>query len=165
PKFFVPWHGEGRHQTNFRWLVEKMPKPPVKTIVPENGDVLVLTGDDLKKTGRVKAGALYVDGLGVGDITDDILEERQAMAADGIVILTALVSERPVVEVVSRGFVKAGQRLHSEIRRMATEAIQKGVREKKPLEQIRDDVYYPAKKFIRKATGRDPILIPILFEA
>ena len=165
PKFFVPWHGEIRHQTNFKWLAEAMPKPPVKTIIPENGDVLELTAGDLKKTGKVKAGALYVDGLGVGDITDDILEERQDMAADGIVIITALVSENPVVEVVSRGFVKAGQRLHAEIRRVAREAVLKGVREKKPLEQIRDDVYYPAKKFIRKATGRDPILIPILFEA
>ncbi len=165
PKFFMPWHGEIRHQTNFKWLVEKMPKPPQKTVIAENGDVLELTADDLKKTARVKAGALYVDGLGVGDITDDILAERQEMAADGIVILTALVSQKPLVEVVSRGFVKAGQRLHAEIRRVALEAITRGLREKKSLEQIRDDVYYPIKRFVRKATGRDPIIIPILFEA
>ena len=164
PKFFIPWHGEVRHQTNFAWLAESMPKPPEKIFIPKNGDVLHLTPNDLRKVGEVPAGAYYVDGLGVGDITDEILEERHRMAADGIVIITAVAGPDPVAEVMSLGFVKAGQKLLGEIRRMVESALVEGMKKKKSLEAIRDDIYYPVKKFIKKATGRDPVLIPIVIE-
>jgi len=164
PKFFIPWHGEVRHQTNFAWLAESMPRPPEKIFIPKNGDVLHLTPNDLKKVGEVPAGAYYVDGLGVGDITDEILEERHRMAADGIVIITAVAGPDPVAEVMSLGFVKAGQKLLGEIRRMVESALVEGLKKKKSLEAIRDDIYYPVKKFIKKATGRDPVLIPIVIE-
>ncbi len=164
PKFFIPWHGEMRHQTNFAWLAQNMPRPPEKILIPKNGDVLRLTPDSLSRVGEVTAGAYYVDGLGVGDITDEILEERQRMAADGIVIITAVAGQDPVVEVVSRGFIEAGQRLLGEIRRMSESAVIQGVKRKKSLEAIRDDIYYPVKKFIKKATGRDPVLLPVVIE-
>ena len=164
PKFFIPWHGEVRHQTNFAWLAESMPRPPEKIFIPKNGDVLHLTPNDLKKVGEVPAGAYYVDGLGVGDITDEILEERHRMAADGVVIITAVAGPDPVAEVMSLGFVKAGQKLLGEIRRMVESAVVEGLKKKKSLEAIRDDIYYPVKKFIKKATGRDPVLIPIVIE-
>jgi len=164
PKFFIPWHGEVRHQTNFAWLAESMPKPPEKILIPKNGDVIRLTPDDMQKVGEVPAGAYYVDGLGVGDITDEILEERQRLAADGVVIITAVAGPDAVVEVMSLGFVKAGQKLLGEIRRLAEEAVIQGTKQKKSLEAIRDAIYYPVKKFIKKATGRDPVLIPVVIE-
>ncbi|MBF6596396.1 MAG: ribonuclease J [Thermaceae bacterium] len=164
PKFFLPWHGEVRHQTNFKWLAEAMPNPPQKTVIPENGEVIKLTQNDIVKDGKVTHGALYVDGLGVGDITDEILEDRNHMAAEGVVIITALVSREPLVEVISKGFVKAGERLLGEVRKMAMDALYKGVREKKRLEDIRDDIYYPVKKFIAKNTGRNPVIMPIVIE-
>jgi ribonuclease J len=86
------------------------------------------------------------------------------MAAEGVVIITALVSRDPLVEVISKGFVKAGERLLGEVRKMASEALYKGVREKKRLEEIRDDIYYPVKKFIAKNTGRNPVILPIVIE-
>lgn len=164
PKFLIPWHGEIRHQTNFKWLAESMGEPPKKTIIPQNGDVIKLNKDNITKDGKVTHGALYVDGLGVGDITDEILEDRNHMAAEGVVIITALVSREPLVEVISKGFVKAGERLLGEVRKMATDSLYKGVREKKRLEEIRDDIYYPVKKFIAKNTGRNPVILPIVIE-
>jgi ribonuclease J len=165
PKFFLPWHGEVRQQTNFKWLAEAMGQPPEKILIAENGDVVKLTPDTFEISGKVPSGALYVDGLGVGDITDEILADRNHMAAEGVVVITALVNHRePHVEVVSKGFVKAGERLLGEVRKIAFDAIYQGVREKKPLEVIRDDIYYPAKKFLRKATGRDPVIIPMVIE-
>ncbi|MGQ9510704.1 MAG: ribonuclease J [Thermaceae bacterium] len=164
PRFLLPWHGEVRHQTNFKWLAESMSHPPEKTIVAENGTVLRLTRNSFEATGQVAAGALYVDGLGVGDITDEILMDRQHLAQEGLVVITALASHDPVVEVVSKGFVKAGEKLLGEVKRMALEAIRNGVREKKPLEKIRDDLYYPVKKFLKKATGRDPVILPVVIE-
>ncbi|RIH82617.1 ribonuclease J [Calidithermus roseus] len=166
PKFFLPWHGEVRQQTNFKWLAEAMGQPPEKILIAENGDVVKLTPDTFEISGKVPSGALYVDGLGVGDITDEILADRNHMAAEGVVVITALVNHRePHVEVVSKGFVKAGERLLGEVRKIAFDAIYQGVREKKPLEVIRDDIYYPAKKFLRKATGRDPVIIPMVIES
>lgn len=166
PKFFLPWHGEVRQQTNFKWLAEAMGQPPEKVLIAENGDVVKLTPDTFEISGKVPSGALYVDGLGVGDITDEILADRNHMAAEGVVVITALVNHRePHVEVVSKGFVKAGERLLGEVRKIAFDAIYQGVREKKPLEVIRDDIYYPAKKFLRKATGRDPVIIPMVIES
>ena len=164
PKFFIPWHGEVRHQTNFAWLASGMPEPPEKILIPKNGDVIRLTPDDLTKVGEVPAGAYYVDGLGVGDITDEILDERRRLAADGVVIITAVAGRDPVVEVMSLGFVEAGQKLLGEIRRLAEEAVVQGTKQKKSLEAIRDAIYYPTKKFIKKATGRDPVLIPVVIE-
>ncbi len=164
PRYFLPWHGEPRHQTNFKWLAESMPNPPEKTMVVRNGDIIKLGEGSFEVTGHVKADALYVDGLGVGDITDEILADRQLMSAEGVVVITAVTGKDPVVEVVSRGFVKAGQKLHRELQHMAMEAVTRGIREKHTLEQIRDDIYYPGKKFIRKSTGRDPIILPILIE-
>jgi len=164
PRFFLPWHGEVRHQTNFKWLAESMSHPPEKTLVVENGTLLRLTKDTFEAVGQVPAGALYVDGLGVGDITDEILMDRQLLAQEGLVVITALAGRDPVVEVLSKGFVKAGERLLGEVKRMALEAIRNGVREKKPLEKIRDDIYYPVKKFLKKATGRDPVILPVVIE-
>ena len=164
PKFFIPWHGEVRHQTNFAWLAESMPKPPEKILIARNGDVIRLTPDEMVKVGEVPAGAYYVDGLGVGDITDEILEERKRLAADGLVIITAVSGPDAVVEVMSLGFVKAGQKLLGEVRRMAEEAVVQGTKQKKSLEEIRDAIYYPVKKFLKKATGRDPVLIPVVIE-
>jgi len=164
PKFFIPWHGEMRHQTNFAWLASAMPDPPEKILIPKNGDVIRLTPDEMKKVGEVPAGAYYVDGLGVGDITDEILEERHRMAADGVVVITAVTGPEPVVEVVSLGFVKAGQKLLGEIRRLSEQAVVQGRKQKKSLEAIRDAIYFPVKRFIKKATGRDPVLIPVVIE-
>lgn len=164
PKFLMPWHGEIRHQVNFKWLAQSIPHPPEKILIPENGRLIRLTANNIEFNGTVLHGQLYVDGLGVGDITDEILEDRHHMAAEGVVIITALVSRDPLVEVISKGFVKAGERLLGEVRKMAMDALYRGVREKKRLEEIRDDIYYPVKKFIAKNTGRNPVILPIVIE-
>lgn len=164
PRFLLPWHGEVRHQTNFKWLAEGMSRPPEKTLVAENGTLLRLGRDSFEVAGKVPSGALYVDGLGVGDITDEILMDRQLLAQEGLVVITALAGRDPVVEVISKGFVKAGEKLLGEVKRMALEAVQNGVREKKPLEKIRDEIYYSVKKFLKKATGRDPVILPVVIE-
>jgi len=164
PRFLLPWHGEIRQQINFKWLAQSISHPPEKILIPENGRLIKLTPDNIEFDGTVPHGQLYVDGLGVGDITDEILEDRKHMAAEGVVIITALVSREPLVEVISKGFVKAGERLLGEVRKMASEALYKGVREKKRLEEIRDDIYYPVKKFIAKNTGRNPVILPIVIE-
>jgi ribonuclease J len=164
PKFFMPFHGEPRHQVNHQRLAEASPTPPKRTIIASNGDVMRLSADDFKIHGRVTSGVVYVDGLGVGDVTEEILEDRHAMASDGVVVVTAITHPTPHIEIVSRGFVTANKELQEAMREEAHDALFRGVREKKRLEDVRDDVYYAVKRFVRKATGRNPVIIPLVIE-
>jgi ribonuclease J len=163
-KFFMPFHGEPRHQVNHQRLAEASPTPPKRTIIASNGDVMRLGADDFKIHGRVTSGVVYVDGLGVGDVTEEILEDRHAMASDGVVVVTAITHPTPHIEIVSRGFVTANKELQEAMREEAHDALYRGVREKKRLEDVRDDVYYAVKRFVRKATGRNPVIIPLVIE-
>ncbi len=164
PKFFLPWHGEPRHQLNHARIAQTIPQPPRRTLVAKNGDVVRLTEDEFKVTGTVPAGALYVDGLGVGDVGDDIMLERIGMSQEGVLVVTALLNPTPHVDIVSRGFVKSNRELDNQIRKVALEAIESGLREKKRTEDLRDDMYGAVRRFIRKATGRNPVLIPLLVD-
>ncbi|MFK7602533.1 ribonuclease J [Deinococcus sp. SM5_A1] len=164
PKFFLPWHGEPRHQINHAKLAQTLPRPPKRTLIAKNGDVIQLSADEFKVTGTVPAGAVYVDGLGVGDIGDDVLLDRVNMSQEGILIMTAVLHPTPHVEVVSRGFVRANRDLDNQIRKVALEAIEQGVRDKKRLEDVRDDMYGAVRRFVRKVTGRNPVLIPLIVD-
>ncbi len=164
PKFFLPWHGEPRHQLNHARIAQTIPQPPRRTLVAKNGDVVRLTEDEFKVTGTVPAGALYVDGLGVGDVGDDIMLERIGMSQEGVLVVTALLGPTLHVDIVSRGFVKSNRELDNQIRKVALEAIESGLREKKRTEDLRDDMYGAVRRFIRKATGRNPVLIPLLVD-
>ncbi|QLG11920.1 ribonuclease J [Deinococcus sp. D7000] len=164
PKFFLPWHGEPRHQINHAKLAQTLPRPPKRTLIAKNGDVIRLSADEFKVTGTVPAGAVYVDGLGVGDIGDDVLLDRVNMSQEGILIMTAVLHPTPHVEVVSRGFVRANRDLDNQIRKVALDAIEQGTREKKRLEDVRDDMYGAVRRFVRKVTGRNPVLIPMIVD-
>ncbi|GGR99821.1 ribonuclease J [Deinococcus sedimenti] len=164
PKYFLPWHGEPRHQINHARLAQTLPRPPKRTLIARNGDVVRVSQDDFKVTGTVPAGAVYVDGLGVGDIGDDVLLDRVNMSQEGILIMTAVLHPTPHVEIVSRGFVRANRELDGQIRKVALEAIEQGLREKKRLEDVRDDMYGAVRRFVRKVTGRNPVLIPLIVD-
>lgn len=164
PRFFLPWHGEPRHQINHARLAQQAKRPPQRTLVAKNGDIVQLTPDDFKVVGTVPAGAVYVDGLGVGDINDDIIVDRMNMSQEGVIIITAVLHPTPHIELITRGFVKSNRELETQIRRVAMEAVEQGMREKKRLEDIRDDMYGAVRRFVRKVTGRNPMLIPLLVD-
>ncbi len=164
PRFFLPWHGEPRHQINHARLAQAAQRPPQRTLVAKNGDIVQLTPDDFKVVGTVPAGAVYVDGLGVGDINDEVIVDRMSMSQEGVMIITAVLHPTPHIELVTRGFVKSNRELETQIRRVAMESVEQGLREKKRLEDIRDDMYGAVRRFVRKGTGRNPVLIPLLVD-
>ncbi|GMA14633.1 ribonuclease J [Deinococcus metallilatus] len=164
PKYFLPWHGEPRHQINHARLAQTLPRPPRRTLIARNGDVIRLGADEFKVTGTVPAGGVYVDGLGVGDIGDDVLLDRANMSQEGILIMTAVLHPTPHVEIVSRGFVRPNRDLDGQIRKVALDAVETGMREKKRLEDVRDDMYGAVRRFVRKVTGRNPVLIPLIVD-
>ncbi|RJF72159.1 ribonuclease J [Deinococcus cavernae] len=164
PKFFLPWHGEPRHQINHAKLAQTLPRPPKRTLIAKNGDIVSLGGDEFRVSGTVPAGGVYVDGLGVGDVGDEVLLDRVNLSQEGLIIMNAVLHPTPHVEIVTRGFVRPNRELDFQIKRVALEVVEQGVREKKRLEDVRDDMYGAVRRFVRKATGRNPILIPMIVD-
>ncbi len=166
PKFFLPWHGEMRHQVHHQRLADGMSHPPTKTMIVANGDVVELSRDQMKVTGSVDAGVVLIDTVGkAGDeVTEPIIRDRQTLSAEGVVVIMALASKTPTVEVIMRGVAHGSNGLKGEVEKIALESLQRGVREKRRLSDIRDDIYYPVRRYIRKATGRNPLIVPTVIE-
>lgn len=166
PKFFIPWHGEVRHQLNHQKLAAGMATPPLKSLIAENGDILELTRNDLKKVGQIDAGVLYIDAVGKSseEITEPIIRDRQTLSSEGVVVIMALAGRNPSVEVITRGVSQNHRELNLEIEKIALESLKRGVREKRTLSDIRDDIFYPVRRHLRKATGRNPLIVPTVIE-
>ena len=167
PKFFLPWHGEVRHQINHKRLAEQMATPPQKIVVAENGDVLELSRNDLKKVGQIDAGVVLIDAVGKTseEVTEPIIRDRQTLSSEGVVVIMALAGKSPSVEVISRGVSQNHRELNGEIEKIALESLKRGLREKRTLSDIRDDIFYPVRRHLRKATGRNPLIVPTVIES
>lgn len=166
PKFFLPWHGEIRHQVNHERLANSMANPPEKIIIAQNGDVLELSRDDMRVAGQVEAGVLLIDSIGKSsdEVSEPVIRDRQMLSEEGLVIIMAVSARQPSVEVITRGMAQ-GSTLNDEIKRIALESLKRGVREKRRLSDIRDDIFYPVRRYLRKATGRNPLIVPTVIQS
>jgi ribonuclease J len=129
--------------------------------------VIELTKDDIKVVGQVEAGVIYIDSVGKSSdpIDEPIIRDRQALSEEGVVVIMAVASSKPSVEVITRGVAARRQRGgDKEIERLALEAVTRGVREKRRLQDMRDDIFYPVRRYLRKATGRNPLILPTVLE-
>ena len=166
PKFFIPWHGETRHQINHKRLAEGMSQPPKKSLMVVNGDIVELGRDNIKVAGQIESGIIYIDSVGKAsdEITEPVIRDRQALSNEGVIVIMAVASRQPIIEVITRGVAQGDNGLAKEIERIALENLQRGVREKRRLNDIRDDIFYPVRRYIRKATGRNPLIVPTVIE-
>jgi ribonuclease J len=167
PKFFIPWHGEVRHQVNHQRLAEGMARPPKKSLLVENGEIIELSRDDIKIAGQIDAGVVYIDSVGsrTGEqVTEPIIRDRQMLSNEGIVVIIGVMGKQPSVEVISRGVVGKDHEMLKEIENIAYESLKRGIREKRRINDIRDDIFYPVRRYVRKATGRNPLIVPSIVE-
>jgi ribonuclease J len=172
PEWFVPIHGEYRHMVANARLGELMGVPHDRVVLCEDGDVIELTGDDLRPVGRVPAGYLYVDGI-VGDVGQGVLRDRQKLAEEGVVVVVVTVdiqTGKVLVgpEIITRGWVYApeAEDLLDEACDTVADAVEaslgKGVRDVEALER---DVRRAAGKFVSERTKRRPMIVPVVMEA
>ena len=110
PKFALPVHGEYRHRKAQVQIAEAVGVPKENILFMSTGDVVELTAYSCRITGRVQAGGIMVDGLGVGDVGNVVLRDRQNLAQNGIMIVTIALergTNRLIAgpEIVSRGFI------------------------------------------------------------
>lgn len=110
PKYVVPVHGEVRHLILHARMAESLGQPPLSVLIPENGRVMEFTESTGRYSGHVPSSNVFIDGLGVGNIGDVVLRDRQHLAQDGVLLVVITINRRtgkPVSrpDIVSRGFV------------------------------------------------------------
>lgn len=170
PRYFIPIHGEYRMLIKHAELAREMGIPPENVFVVENGQVVEFNRNGARLAGRVPAGRVLVDGLGIGDVGDIVLRDRRQLSQDGILIAVVTInheSGRVVAgpDIVSRGFVyvRESEQLMEEAKARVREALDhcQGVSEWAPIKARVRDVL---GKFLFERTGRRPMILPIIME-
>lgn len=173
PKFTIPVHGEERHYSKFVDLMMSIGYPRESIFHLSIGDVFETTGKACEVVGRVPAGSVMVDGLGVGDVEDVVLRDRRHLAQDGVIIAVVGVdpASKAIVsgpDIFSRGFVEQepAEELLEEARTVLEAALQVFV-EGDTLAEF-DEVKALSRKtlakFIYERTHRRPMVVPIVME-
>lgn len=169
PKFFVPIHGEYRHLTLHARLAESVGIPKQHIYVLEDGDVLEVTPEGGKVTGKVPASNVYVDGLSVGDIGSVVLRDRRMLSKDGIVMVVIAVDRqtgklvgRP--DIISRGFVDPteSQDMLESSRDLVAKVLDHGAARPADWGFISNKVRDTLHKFYYDQTRRRPMILPFM---
>ncbi len=173
PKFLIPVHGEQRHCSRFLTLAESMGYDRESVFKMHPGDVFKTDGVDAWMDGRVTAGSVMVDGLGVGDVQDVVLRDRGHLAKDGIVIVVVGIdmNSKQIVsgpDVFSRGF--AGEDYHEELIEEKIQVVLAKVNEfidtdaLEDIDDIKAGIRKALSKLIYERTHRRPMIVPIVME-
>lgn len=172
PKFFLPVHGEYRHLKQHAELAVKLGLPQENIVIADNGDVIEVTRDSIKKNGTVISGQVFVDGLGVGDVGNIVLRDRKHLSQDGIltVVVTIEKESGSVIagpDIISRGFVyvRESEDLMEEARIIVKDALREC--EEKHITEwatIKSNIRDALRLFLYEKTKRKPMILPIIME-
>ena len=172
PKYFIPIHGEYRHLKYHSKLAKTVGIPEQNIFVAENGSVIEFNHGKAWMKEKVTAGSVFVDGLGVGDIGNIVIRDRQVLAQDGILIVTVTVNAQTGEilagpDLISRGFVyerKSGDLLEG-ARVQVIKALERDAKEKiSDWSILRNDVRNTLTRFFWEKTKRRPMIMPIIVE-
>ena len=172
PKYFIPVHGEYRQLIAHSETAKKVGIDPENIILIKNGKVLELNEKEAKFTGNVPFGKVMVDGLGVGDVGNIVLRDRQHLSQDGliIVVITMDSATGEVVagpDIISRGFVyvRESENLMDDVKLLISAeleiCVEKGITDWTTIKStIRDNL----RDYIYQKTKRNPMILPIIME-
>jgi ribonuclease J len=169
PRYFMPIHGEYRHLNLHARLAQSVGIPAENTFVLEDGDILELTSNWAKVTGKVGTGNVYVDGLSVGDVGGIILRNRRMLSRDGIVVVIIAVNKqtgklvgRP--DIVSRGFVDVNESkdMLEESRDLVAKILDHGRRHTAEWGFADSKVRDALNRFYYEHTKRRPMILPVM---
>ena len=173
PKYAIPVHGEFRHLQANAKIAEALGVAKENIFILQTGDVLELGQDDAKVVDKVQTGAILVDGLGVGDVGNIVLRDRQHLAEDGImiVVLTLERGSNQLLagpDIVSRGFVyvRESERLMEEAKQVLEEALERCLNSGRYVDwnRIKIVIRDTMNDFIWKKTKRKPMILPIIMD-
>ena len=172
PKFSIPVHGEYRHLMAQRNLAISMGIPKENVILMRSGDVIEIGDEGYRVADHVQAGGILVDGLGIGDVGNIVLRDRQNLAQNGIIIVVLTLEKYSNQllagpDIVSRGFVyvRESEDLMEEAQRIVDEAVQSCL-EKHVSDwgKIKNIIRDSLSDFLWKKMKRNPMILPIIME-
>ncbi len=172
PKYAIPLHGEYRHRKTNAGLAMSMGIPKDNVFMLSSGDVLELSNESARKAGRVPAQGVFVDGLGVGDVGNIVLRDRQHLSQNGLLIIVVTLekfSNQLVAgpDIVSRGFVyvRESETLMEDARQVVREALMECLdRNVTDWGKIKNTIKDSLGEFLWKRTKRNPMILPIITE-
>ena len=173
PKYSIPVHGEMRHLRAQAAIARSLGIPSENIFILHSGDVLEIGENSAKIIGKVQTGTILVDGLGVGDVGNIVIRDRQRLAEDGIIVVVMTLDSRTNEllagpDIVSRGFVyvRESEGLLEEADQTTYEAVMKcldyGITD---WSKIKLEIKDALSDFVWKRTQRRPMILPILMEA
>ena len=170
PEYFIPVHGEYRMLRRHGELGVAMGVDPKKVLIGDNGQIFEFDKDGGRKGGRVQAGAIFVDGLGVGDVGNIVIRDRQQLAQEGMVIVVMAMDTASGTiiagpDLVSRGFVyvRDAEELMLEAERRVHQVLDDCEAQRiKDWTTIKQNVRDALGKFFYDKTRRRPMILPII---
>ena len=172
PQYAIPVHGEYRHLKRHAELAVEMGVDKDNVEILSNGAVLELSKDDAKVVGRVTSQGILVDGLGVGDVGNIVLRDRQHLSQNGLIIVVVTLEKHSNLlvagpDIVSRGFVyvRESENLMEECHDIVMDALERCLNNNitdwgKIKTSIKDDL----GTFLWRRTKRNPMILPIITE-
>lgn len=172
PKYFIPVHGEYRQLKAHVETAKEMGIPAENIFILENGKTLELNRKEAKITTSVPSGKILVDGLGVGDVGNIVLRDRQHLSQDGLIVIVMTMdgSTGEIVsgpDVVSRGFVyvRESETLMEDVKKVIKQEVktfeEEGIRDWSTIKStLKDDL----RDYIFQRTKRNPMILPIIME-
>jgi ribonuclease J len=166
PRAVMPIHGEFRMLAAHARLARDAGVPASSIVIAENGDVVELTRDGVRIVDRIESGVTFVDGLGVGDVSDVALRDRRHLSEDGVLIVVTTLSNGGIAapELIARGFAESDElvaEMREEAHSIVRDLLEQDVREVKLLqEHIHDGI----GQLVYDRTRRRPMILPVVVE-
>ena len=171
PKFFIPVHGEYRQLIAHGNTAKQVGVLEENILFMKNGRVLELNQDEAKFTGTVPVGKVFVDGLGVGDVGNIVLRDRQHLSQDGLIIVVLTMDSTGNViagpDIISRGFVyvRESENLMDEVKSLIRIEVMKCVDNHiTDWATIKTTIKESLREYIYQTTKRNPMILPIIME-
>ena len=172
PRFALPVHGEYRHLVANRSIAMSMGIPKENILIMSSGDVVEISEDSCKVVERVQASGILVDGLGVGDVGNIVLRDRQNLAQNGIIIVVLTLEKYSNQllagpDIVSRGFVyvRESEELMDDARQVVNDAVQDCLeRHVSDWGKMKNVIRDSLSDFMWKRMKRNPMILPIIME-
>ncbi len=171
PQYFIPVHGEYKHLKKHSDLAVQMGMSEENVVIPELGRVIELSVNGISDVETVTAGAVLVDGLGVGDVGNVVLRDRKHLGEDGIMVVSVTLSNKGKIiagpDILSRGFVyvKDSEQLIEATKAVVEKAVLSGISEnKRDWQNLKTKIRDAAGGYLYTVTQRSPMILPIINE-
>ena len=171
PKYVWPIGGELRQIKRYAKMARSMGYGDGQIIIPQEGQIFEIEGGKVRIAGRTEVKNVLIDGLGIGDVGNVVLRDRKTMSADGVVMVTVPVEKATGevvgdIDIISRGFVfmKESDELIGEAKEVIRKALEDHPGPVTDFRFVKRHVSDKLEKFLFDATGRRPLILPVIVE-